>query len=82
MTVDELALALGGEIVGNEARVRRNGSWIILGRIVGQNWDVTEVGQWLLDASNQAPVQLEDVPVAPTPPKRGRPRKVLEVRGV
>ena len=74
MTLFELVDALGGELVCNEARVRRDGKWITLARIVGQDWQLTQVGERLLDSVKVHPVEpIEVVPVAPA--RRGRHRK-------
>ena len=78
MGIDELTLQLGGELVGNVARVRRDGKWIVLGSIVNNQWHVTDIGQKLLDSVKAPPVEpIEAVPVAPA--RRGRPRKTVEV---
>lgn len=74
MTIDELTLQLGGELVSNTARVRRGGTWIVLGSIVGNQWQVTEAGQKLLDAA-ALPVEPESAP----PTRRTRQRKPVEV---
>ena len=80
MGIDELTMQLGGELVANVARVQRDGRWIVLGSMVNNQWQVTEIGQKLL-ASVQAPPPpvepIEVVPVAPT--RRGRTRKTVEV---
>ena len=73
MGIDELTLSLGGELVANVARVRRDGKWLVLGSIVGNQWQATEIGQRLLEAAAK-PV-AED-PVEPKPVvRRGRPRR-------
>jgi hypothetical protein len=64
MTLFELTTALGGELVTNEARVRRDGKWVTLGRIVNNVWELTEVGQRLLDTAN-TPADLAPEPVKP-----------------
>ena len=67
MTLFELVTALNGELVCNQARVRRDGKWVVLGRIINNAWEITEVGQRLLDAANAEPVTS---PAAePEPPK-------------
>lgn len=73
MTIDELAQALGGEVVGNQARVRREGGWRVLGTIEGQDWQLTELGQRLMEAA-QTPTIDDLLPAAPV--RRTRTRKV------
>ena len=76
MGIDELTLQLGGELVGNVARVRRDGKWITLARIVGQDWQLTQVGERLLDSVKAPPPPVEPIEVVPVAPaRRGRPRK-------
>ena len=80
MGIDELTLHLGGEVVCNMARVRRDGKWIVLGTIINNQWQITDIGQKLLDSVSAPPppvTPIEVVPVAPT--RRGRPRKTVEV---
>jgi len=73
MGIDELTLSLGGELVANVARVLRDGKWLVLGSIVDNQWQATEIGQRLLEAAAK-PV-AED-PVEPKPVvRRGRPRR-------
>ena len=80
MGIDELTMQLGGELVCNEARVRRDGKWITLARIVGQDWQLTQVGERLLDSVTAPPPPVEPIEVAPVAPtRRGRPRKTVEV---
>jgi len=71
MGIDELTLSLGGELVANVARVRRDGKWLVLGSIVDNQWQATEIGQRLLDAATAIPVVDEAKPVV----RRGRPRR-------
>ena len=77
MTLFELVNALGGEIVCNEARVRRDGKWITLCKIVGNDWQLTQVGERLLDSVATPPPPVEPIEVVPAAPvaRRGRPRK-------
>ena len=80
MTLFELVDALGGELVCNEARVRRDGKWIVLGSIVNNQWHVTDIGQKLLDSVKVQPPPVEPIEVVPVAPaRRGRPRKTVEV---
>ena len=80
MTLFELVDALGGELVCNEARVRRDGKWITLARIVGQDWQLTQVGERLLDSVKAPPPPVEPIEVVPVAPtRRGRTRKTVEV---
>ena len=80
MGIDELTLQLGGELVGNVARVRRDGKWIVLGSIVNNQWHVTDIGQKLLDSVKAPPPPVEPIEVVPVAPaRRGRPRKTVEV---
>ena len=80
MTLFELVDALGGELVCNEARVRRDGKWITLARIVGQDWQLTQVGERLLDSVKVQPPPVEPIAAVPVAPaRRGRPRKPVEV---
>ena len=73
MTIDELTPKLGGELVGNVARICRGGTWIVLGSIVGNQWQVTDAGQKLLDAA--LPAAPESAPST----RRTRQRKPVEV---
>lgn len=76
MGIDELTLQLGGELVGNVARVRRDGKWIVLGSIVNNQWHVTDIGQKLLDSVKAPPPPAEPIEVMPVAPaRRGRQRK-------
>ena len=80
MGIDELTLQLGGELVGNVARVRRDGKWIVLGSIVNNQWHVTDIGQKLLDSVKVQPPPVEPIAaVSVAPARRGRPRKPVEV---
>ena len=76
MDIFELATHMGGESVGNEARIRRDGKWLTLGRIVGERVVLTPIGERLLaEANTPAPdlvIQSEsNRPVS----RRGRQRK-------
>lgn len=73
MGIDELTLSLGGELVANVARVRRDGKWLVLGSIVDNQWQATEIGQRLLDAA-ATPVAADSVEPKPVV-RRGRPRR-------
>jgi hypothetical protein len=64
MTLFELVETMQGELVSNQARVRRDGKWVILGRVVNNVWELTEVGQRLLDTAN-TPADLAPEPVKP-----------------
>jgi hypothetical protein len=80
MGIDELTLHLGGELVGNTARVRRDGQWVVLGSIANNQWQISDIGQKLLDAVSAPPPPVEPIEVAPVAPtRRGRPRKTVEV---
>ena len=80
MGIDELTLQLGGELVGNVARVRRDGKWIVLGSIVNNQWHVTDIGQKLLDSVKVQPPPVEPIAAVPVAPaRRGRHRKNVEV---
>ena len=81
MTVYELVEALGGEIVLNQARVNRNGQWIVLGAVVNGQMTLTEAGQRLVNTVAVQPMPAESVASTaetptPVPSRRGRPRKV------
>lgn len=80
MTLFELVDTLGGELVCNEARVRREGKWITLGRLVGQEWQLTPAGERLLASVGPPPPPVKPIEVVPVvTPRRGRPRKPIEV---
>jgi hypothetical protein len=64
MTLFELVETMQGELVSNQARVRRDGKWVILGRVVNNVWELTEVGQRLLDTAN-TPADLTPEPAKP-----------------
>jgi hypothetical protein len=74
MTLFELVETMQGELVSNQARVRRDGKWVILGRVVNNVWELTEVGQRLLDVAN---THVEPVPEPVKPVRKPRtPRTV------
>jgi hypothetical protein len=75
MTLFELVETMQGELVSNQARVRRDGKWVILGRVVNNVWELTEVGQRLLDTAN---THVEPVPEPVKPARKPRtPRTVV-----
>lgn len=47
MTVYELVEALDGEIVNNKAKVRVDGEFVVVGRVMGDEMSFTEEGEQL-----------------------------------
>jgi uncharacterized membrane protein len=47
MDILELLSRLGGEVLANKARATIDGEIVILGRLVGEEWELTEKGQEL-----------------------------------
>jgi hypothetical protein len=78
MTLFELVTALNGELVCNQARVRRDGKWIVLGRVINNAWEITEAGQRLLNAANAEPATSPAT--EPEPPKPVRRTRVTRSR--
>lgn len=48
MNVYELVDALDGEIVGGKAKVRVDGTWVVVGRIIDDALALTEEGEQLV----------------------------------
>lgn len=47
MNVFELVEALDGEIVNNKAKVRVDGEFVVVGRVMGDEMSLTEAGEQL-----------------------------------
>jgi hypothetical protein len=65
MTVYELTEKLGGEICRGRAKVRIDGTWIVLGTLNGDDMIFTEAGRQLAAQQDQEPAKK----------KTGRPPK-------
>ena len=78
MTLFELVEAMRGELVCNQARVRRDGNWIVVGRIVNNVWEITPPGQYLLNMVNAE--QTAGLTAEPEPPKPVRRTRVSRSR--
>jgi hypothetical protein len=54
MNVLDLMNALGGEILANKARATYNGKIVILGRLVGHEWEPTDIARVISAEVNTA----------------------------
>jgi hypothetical protein len=78
MNVINLMKKLGGEVLANKARVVVDGKIVIIGRLIGDEWEPTLEGLDLEARTNTAQsIAEEAAPVAKPEPKKSNARKAV-----
>lgn len=78
MDIWELTITLGGEVGGNEARIKRDNRWLTLAKIIDNRLVLTHEGEVLLADANTPVIPSEPVLVSEESKpvlRRGRSRK-------